>query len=67
MFQSSVTAHLLRGKIQPGPLRMLEIGSGDGSFMLSVARQLARSDGVELVLVDKADLVTEHRREEFLA
>ena len=67
MFQSSVTAHLLRGKIQPGPLRMLEIGSGDGSFMLSVARQLARSDGVELVLVDKAELVTEHRGEEFLA
>lgn len=35
--------------------------------MLSVARKLARSySGVDLVLVDKADLVTERRREEFL-
>ena len=41
MFQSVIMARPLRANLERKPLRILEIGAGDGRFMLSVARRLA--------------------------
>ena len=44
---------------QTRPMRMLELGAGDGSLMLSVARALAgQVPQVELTLLDRQDLVS---------
>ncbi|MDB5563169.1 MAG: methyltransferase protein, partial [Hyphomicrobiales bacterium] len=44
----------------------LEIGCGDGTFMLAVAKRLAGAwPGVELVLLDQADLVSVKMRDGF--
>lgn len=66
MRQSGIVARLLRSNLQHGALRLLEIGAGDGRFMLSVARRLARQwPNVDLILLDQADLVTPGTRAEF--
>ncbi|HEX5864307.1 MAG TPA: methyltransferase domain-containing protein [Casimicrobiaceae bacterium] len=66
MFQPSIMARLLRSHMVREPRRILEIGAGDGSFMLTVARRLARRwPAVELVLLDRRDLVTALHRAEF--
>jgi SAM-dependent methyltransferase len=66
MFQSRTMASLLRRHVQRVPTRILELGSGDGAFMLSVARRMGRAwSNVDLVMIDKADLVTSARRSEF--
>jgi len=66
MLQSTIMARLLKAAASGPPASILEIGAGDGTFMLSVARRLKKvwSD-VDLVVVDLADLVTGRRREEF--
>jgi SAM-dependent methyltransferase len=49
------------------PLRILELGAGDGSLLLRLARRLARRwPEVELTLLDRQDLVTRATREAFL-
>jgi hypothetical protein len=49
------------------PRRMLELGAGDGSLMLRLARRRAHSwPRVELTLLDRFDLVDAHTREGFL-
>ncbi|MET3900361.1 hypothetical protein ABIB57_004327 [Devosia sp. UYZn731] len=59
MFQSAIMAGLLRANLERKPLRILEIGAGDGHFMLSVARRLGRDwSSVGLVTLDQADLMT---------
>lgn len=66
MFQQAIMARLLGDHVASPPRRILEIGAGDGSFMLGVARRLApRWPGVELTLLDRADLVTPERRAAF--
>jgi hypothetical protein len=66
MFQQGIMARLLTAHVASPPRRMLEIGAGDGSFMLGVARQLAgKWTDVELTLLDQADLVTRERRAAF--
>lgn len=46
---------------QAGPLRVLELGAGDGSLMLSVARALAPAwPAVELTLLDRQALVADN-------
>jgi|ERR1041385_1956565 hypothetical protein len=48
------------------PARIVELGAGDGTFMLAVARRAAaRWPGVETILVDQQDLVSEQTRDEF--
>jgi 2-polyprenyl-3-methyl-5-hydroxy-6-metoxy-1,4-benzoquinol methylase len=65
MFQQAIMARLL-GERVASPRRILEIGAGDGAFMLGVARRLAkRWPGVEVTLLDRADLVTPERRAAF--
>ena len=45
------------------PRRILDLGAGDGTFMLQLARSLAlRWPGVELVLVDRQPLVKDQTR-----
>ena len=50
---------LLASRPAAAPLRLLELGAGDGSLMLGVARTLgARWPAVEITLLDRQDLVT---------
>ena len=66
MAQPAITARLLRRNVARPPQRLLEIGSGDGSFMLRVARRLARDwPDVELTLLDRQHLVTDGTRDAF--
>ena len=64
MLQSRIMAGLLNRHVLTPPKRILELGSGDGAFMLAVARRSAWRD-VELVMVDQADLLTDARRADF--
>jgi 2-polyprenyl-3-methyl-5-hydroxy-6-metoxy-1,4-benzoquinol methylase len=66
MFQVPIMAGLLRKHVRAKPLRILEIGAGDGTFMLAVARRLAKDwPAVELTLLDRIDLVSPERRDDF--
>jgi hypothetical protein len=48
------------------PKRIVELGAGDGTFMLGVARRLAsRWRGVRLVFLDQQDIVSDATRENF--
>ena len=68
MFQAGIMARLLRRHVARPPRRILEIGAGDGAFMLAVARRMAkRWQQVELTLLDRADLITGRRIDEFAA
>ena len=59
-------AALLRKHVRQPPRRILEIGAGDGNFMLAVARRLARHwPNVDLVLLDRVDLVSAELRDDF--
>jgi hypothetical protein len=59
MFQVPIMVGLLRKHVRAKPLRILEIGAGDGTFMLAVARRLAKEwPKVELTLLDRIDLVS---------
>jgi hypothetical protein len=50
------------------PQRLVDLGAGDGTFMLSVARRLApRWAGVHVVLLDRQNFVTPDTREAFRA
>ena len=48
------------------PRRIIELGAGDGTLMLGVARSLgSRWSGVELTFLDRVDLVTDDTREAY--
>jgi 2-polyprenyl-3-methyl-5-hydroxy-6-metoxy-1,4-benzoquinol methylase len=50
------------------PRTLLDLGSGDGTFVLSVARRLAaRWPGVTVTLLDQKDIVSNDTREAFAA
>jgi Methyltransferase domain len=66
MFQDRIMIGLMRKHVRAGPLRILEIGAGDGRFMLAVARRVARHwPAVELVLLDRLALVSDRLRDDF--
>jgi 2-polyprenyl-3-methyl-5-hydroxy-6-metoxy-1,4-benzoquinol methylase len=68
MFQAAIMARLLRAHMHKGQNRILEIGCGDGAFMLSVAQRLGKTwTDVDLVLLDQVDLITAKRRADFAA
>ncbi|MEJ0092763.1 MAG: methyltransferase domain-containing protein [Methylocella sp.] len=68
MFQAPIMAGFLRAQMPVRRARILEIGCGDGSFMLSVARRLRQNAGdVDIILLDQADLVTAARVAAFAA
>ncbi|UCI06507.1 methyltransferase domain-containing protein [Mesorhizobium sp. B1-1-8] len=59
MFQAPIMASLLKKFVPQPPGRILEIGAGDGTFMLKVARRMAADwHDVELTMLDRVGLVT---------
>jgi SAM-dependent methyltransferase len=68
MFAVPIAARLLQRHVARPPRRILEVGAGDGRFALQLARRLAkRWPGVEIVLLDRQDLVTAETRRAFAA
>ena len=68
MLQTGVMAQLLRRYGPAPPRSILELGSGDGTFMLRVARRLAAKwPGVTVGLLDRQDLVTPETKASFEA
>ncbi|TJW35889.1 MAG: class I SAM-dependent methyltransferase, partial [Mesorhizobium sp.] len=66
MLQARIMASLLQKFVPGPPRRILEIGAGDGSFMLAVARRMAGHwPGVDLVMLDRIDLITTQLRGDF--
>jgi SAM-dependent methyltransferase len=65
MLQAWIMARLLKANCSGGqPSRIVELGGGDGTFMLRVAQKLGWRD-VDLVLVDRQDIVADETRAGF--
>ena len=65
MLQAGIMARLLNKQHVGGrPQKMIELGGGDGTFILRVAHKLRWRD-IELVLVDRQDIVGERTRAGF--
>lgn len=68
MRQAAILTRLFTKHRTAPPKNIIELGSGDGTFMLGVARKLAsRWPEVTLVLLDRQDIVSKACREEFRA
>jgi hypothetical protein len=66
MRQSAIMAKALSDL--PAPKLLADLGGGDGRFLLSVARRLAkRWPGVRAVIADRQNIVTTQTREGFTA
>jgi 2-polyprenyl-3-methyl-5-hydroxy-6-metoxy-1,4-benzoquinol methylase len=66
MFQAKIMASLLSEFVPTPPRRILEIGAGDGRFMLAVARRMAGQwPGVEVLMLDRVSLITAELRSDF--
>ena len=66
MRQQTIMAGLLRQ--HPRPQRLADLGSGDGRFLLGVARRLAPHwPAVTVIMVDQQDLVSPQTRAGFAA
>ncbi|TJV49225.1 MAG: methyltransferase domain-containing protein, partial [Mesorhizobium sp.] len=66
MFQALIMASLMRKFLPRPPGRILEIGAGDGTFMLKVARRMARDwREVKLTMLDRVGLVTPKLKADF--
>jgi len=66
MRQPAIMAKLLRPL--PAPRRLADLGSGDGRFLLDVARRLApRWPGVTALIVDRQNIVSPETRAAFAA
>jgi SAM-dependent methyltransferase len=66
MLQTWIMARQLNRHVLTPPKRILDLGSGDGAFMLAVARRMRGAwRDVELVMLDHADLLTDARRADF--
>jgi hypothetical protein len=58
MLQPRIMARLLQTRAATPPRTILELGSGDGTFMLRVARRMAPAwSGGTILLLDRQDLV----------
>ena len=66
MRQQSIMVNLLR--TLPAPRRLADLGSGDGRFLLGVARRMAPHwPGVTALIVDQQDIVSAQTRAAFAA
>ena len=66
MWQPLIMRRLLARHVFNPPRRILEIGAGDGRFMLTVARRMAgRWPGVDLLLLDRAPVLGPEVRRAF--
>lgn len=63
---SRALEHALAPAAHNAPLRILELGAGDGSLALRIAKRLVRSwPAVELTLLDRQDLIAQATRTAF--
>jgi hypothetical protein len=68
MLQSKIMATLLLRHFDRPPQTILDLGSGDGTLMLGVAKRLApKWPGVTARLLDQQDIVTDETRQAFEA
>lgn len=68
MLQDLIIARTLLKYCATKPRVLVDLGSGDGTFMLRVARRLApRWHNVELIIVDQHDAVADETRAAFAA
>src|SRR5471030_51135 len=69
MLQSAIMARFLTKTCGPDtPRTLLDLGSGDGTFMLRVARRLAsRWQNVTVILLDRQNIVSAETRKQFRA
>ena len=68
MLQASIMTRLLLAHGGAPPRRIVELGAGDGTFMLAVARRLAkRWPDVTLTFVDQQNIVTRETHDAFRA
>jgi len=66
MLQASIMTRLLLAHRDTPPRRIVELGAGDGTFMLAVARRLAkRWPQVRLTFVDQQNIVTRGTHDAF--
>src|ERR1700730_10218693 len=67
ILQSGIMAPIMAGQwAQDPPRTILDLGAGDGTFMLSVARRLAaRWPGVTVTLLDRQSIVSQETRDAF--
>jgi 2-polyprenyl-3-methyl-5-hydroxy-6-metoxy-1,4-benzoquinol methylase len=67
ILQSGIMAKAITEQwTRSSPRTLLDLGSGDGTFMLSVARRLAACwGGVTVTLLDQRDIVSNNTREAF--
>lgn len=68
MFSASLAAGRLKSlhASRPPPRRILDLGAGDGTLSLALARKLsAQWQGVEMTLLDRQDLLSERTRRSF--
>jgi SAM-dependent methyltransferase len=60
MFQPAIIARMLARHCAEAPRTLVDIGAGDGTFALSIARRLARRwRGVSVTLVDRQNIVSD--------
>jgi SAM-dependent methyltransferase len=60
MFQSTIMARLLKRHCWKAPRTIVDIGTGDGTAALSIARRLARRwTNVSMTLVDRQNIVSD--------
>jgi hypothetical protein len=60
MMQASIMAHALIDHTDAAPRRILDLGAGDGTFMLKVARRLAPAwPNVTVTLLDRQSIVSD--------
>src|SRR3984893_9054324 len=69
ILQTGIMVRLLAQQWRAGrPRTILDLGAGDGTFSLSVARRLAaRWPGVTVTLLDRQNIVSRETREAFAA
>jgi hypothetical protein len=69
MLQTGIMARALRRQFRgERPRALVDLGGGDGAFLLAVARRLGAGwGGVAATLVDRQDIVSGHTREAFRA
>ncbi|MGA8172537.1 MAG: class I SAM-dependent methyltransferase [Methylocystis sp.] len=67
MLQSKIMANLLSSRCVKVPRTLFDLGAGDGTFTLEVARRLApKWRDVKLILLDQQDVVSMETQKEFL-
>jgi hypothetical protein len=68
MGHTGIVARALRDASPEPPRRIVELGAGDGTFLLAVANRLAKHwRGVEVALVDRQEVVNDRTRDGFRA